>query len=84
MQVTIGFKSTVKATLGFHSIYHWCYQTIRVFSGAPENPADDIVMEKYCAEAVYSYVNRLMHVIWIPDEVAQQDAMHRMMQIAKS
>jgi hypothetical protein len=54
-----------------------------VFSGAPENPADSMVMENYYTEAVYSVVNRLMQAIWIPDEVAQQDATHWMIQIAK-
>jgi hypothetical protein len=30
----IGFKVQVTATLGFHSLYDWCFQTMWLFSGA--------------------------------------------------
>jgi len=31
MNARIGFKLQVTATLGFHSLYEWCFQTIRLF-----------------------------------------------------
>jgi len=34
-----------------------------LFSGAPEDPEDDTVMEKHGAEALYSAVKSLMHAI---------------------
>ena len=40
-------------------------------------------MEKHGAEALYSAVKSLMHAIRTKDEEAQQDAAHRMIQIAK-
>jgi len=43
----IGFTLHVLATLGFHSVYGWCYQTLWLFLGAPEDPEDDTVMEKH-------------------------------------
>ena len=52
-------------------------------SGAPEDPEDDTVMEKHGAEASYSTGKSLMHAIRTKDEEAQQDAAHRMIQIAK-
>ena len=83
MNARIGFKLHVTATQGFHSLYDWCYQTMWLFSGAPEDPEDDTVMEKYGAEALYSAVKSLMHAIWTEEDEAQQDAAHRMIQIAK-
>jgi len=55
-----------------------------LFSGAPDNPEDDTVMEKHGAEALYSTGKNLMHAIWTENEEAQQDAAHWMIQIAKS
>jgi hypothetical protein len=54
-----------------------------LFSGAPEDPEDDTVMEKHGAEALNSAVKSLMHAIRTNDEEAQQDAVHQMIQIAK-
>jgi len=54
-----------------------------LFSGAPEDPEDETVMEMHCADALYSAVKSLMHAIWTEDQDAQQDAAHRMIQIAK-
>jgi len=54
-----------------------------LFSGAPDDPEDDTVMEKYDADALYSAVKSLMHDIQTEDEEAQQDAVHRTIQIAK-
>jgi hypothetical protein len=79
----IGFKLQVTATPGFHSLYDWCYQAMWLFSGAPENPEDETVMEKHGADALYSAVKSLMHAIRTEDQEAQQDAAHRMIQIAK-
>jgi len=82
MNAKIGFKLQVTATLGFHSLYDWCFQTMCLFSGAPEDPDDDTAMEKHCAEVLYSAVKSLMHAIWTKDEEAQQDVAHWMIQIA--
>jgi hypothetical protein len=79
----VGFKLQVTATPGFHSLYDWCYQEMWLFSGATENPEDETVMEKHGADALYSAVKSLMHVIRTEDQDAQQDAAHRMIQIAK-
>jgi len=46
MNGRIGFKLQVTATPKFHSLYDWCFQTMWLFSGAPEDPADESVMEK--------------------------------------
>jgi len=54
-----------------------------LFSGVPEDPEDDTVMEQHCADALYSAVKCLMHVIRTDDEEAQQDVPHRMIHIAK-
>jgi len=79
----IGFKLQVTATPGFHSLYDWCYQAMWLFSGVPEDPQDKTVMEMHAADALYSAVKSLMHAIWTEDQDAQQDAAHRMFQIAK-
>jgi len=81
--VRIGFKLQVTATPGFHSLYDWCYQAMWLFSGAPEDPEDETVMEKHGADGLYSAVKSLMHAIQTEDQEAQQDAAHRMIQIAK-
>jgi len=78
----IGFKLQVAAMPGFHSLFDWCYQMMWLFSGAPDDPEDDAVMEKHSTNALYSAVNSLMHVIGTGDEDAEQDAAHRMIQIA--
>jgi len=54
-----------------------------LFSGAPEDAEDETLMEKHGAEALYSAVKSLMHAIRTEDQDAQQDAAHRMIQIAK-
>jgi len=54
-----------------------------LFSGAPENPEDETVMEKHGADVLYSAVKSLMHAIRNEDQEAQQDAAHQMIQIAK-
>ena len=63
MNATIGFELQVTATLGFHSLHDWCFQTMWLFSGAPEDAEDDTVMEKHGAEALYSAVKSLTHAI---------------------
>jgi hypothetical protein len=83
MNVRIGFKLQVTATSGFHSLYDWCYQAMWLFSGAPEDPEDETMMEMHGADALYSSVKSLMHAIWTEDQDSQQDAAHRMIQIAK-
>ena len=83
MNAKIGFKLQVTATPEFHSLYDWCFHTMWLFSGGPEDPEDDTVMEKHGAEALYSAVKSLMHAIQTKDEEAQQHAVHRIIQIAK-
>jgi len=83
MNAKIGLKLQVTATPGFNSLYDWCFQTMWLFSGGPEDPEDDTGMEKHGAETLYSAVKSLMHAMRTKDEEAQQDAAHRMIQIAK-
>jgi len=83
MNVREGLKLQVTPTLGFHSLYDWCYQMMLLFSGAPENPEDNTVMEKNGAEALYSAVKSLVHANRTRDEEAQQDAVHLMIQLAQ-
>jgi hypothetical protein len=78
----IGFKRQVTPTPGFHSLYDWCYQAMWLFSGAPEDPEDETVMEIDGADALYSAVKSLMHASPTEDQDAQQDTAHRMIQIA--
>jgi hypothetical protein len=79
----IGFKLQVTATPGFHSLYDWSFPAMWLFSGAPDDPEDETVMEKHGADALYSAVKSLMHAIWTAAQNSQQDAAHRMMQFAK-
>jgi len=54
-----------------------------LFSGAPEDPEDDTVMEKHSDEALYPAVKRLMHANQSEDKGTQLDAAHRTIMIAK-
>ena len=83
MNVKIGFKPHVTAAPGFHTLYDWCYQTMWVFSGVPGNTEDEIGMEMDGADAMYCTVKSIMHPIRTEDEQANQDPVHRMIQIAK-
>jgi len=51
-----------------------------LFSGTPEDPEDETVIEMHGADALYSAVKSLMHAIRTEDQNAQQDAAHRMIQ----
>jgi hypothetical protein len=83
MNAIIAFKLQVTATPGFHSLYDWCFQTMWLFSGVPEDPEDETVMEKHGARALYNAAKSFMHVIRTEVQGAQQDAAHRMVAIAK-
>jgi len=63
MNARIGFELHITATPGFHALYDWCFQTMWLFSSAPEYPEDDTVIEKHGAETLYSAVKSLMHAI---------------------
>jgi hypothetical protein len=63
MNARIGFKLQVTATPGFHSLYDWCFQAMWLFSGSPEDPVDDTVMEMHSADALYSAVKSLMDAV---------------------
>jgi hypothetical protein len=54
-----------------------------LFSGEPEHPEDETVKEMHGANALYSAVTSLMLAIRTGNQDAQQDAAHRMIQIAK-
>jgi len=84
MNAKIGFKLQVTATLGFHSLYDWCFQTLWLFSGASEDPEHDTVMEKPGAEELYSAMKSSTHAIQTEAEHAQLDAAHQMKEIAKT
>jgi hypothetical protein len=45
MNTKIGLKLQVTATPGFHSRYDWCFQMMWLFSGTPDDPEHDNVME---------------------------------------
>jgi hypothetical protein len=49
------------------SLYDWYYQAIWLFSGVPEDPEDEAVMELHGAEALYSAVKSWMHAIRCDD-----------------
>jgi SNF2 family DNA or RNA helicase len=83
MNAKIGFRLQVTATPALHSLYNWCFRTMWLFLGTPEDPEDETVMEKHGAEAVYSTVKSVMHAIQTKDEEAQQNAVHHITQIAK-
>jgi hypothetical protein len=63
MKVRIGFNLQVTATPGFHSLYDWCFQTMWLCSGVPDNPEYNTGIEKYGAEALFSAVRSLIHAI---------------------
>jgi len=83
INVRIEFKLQVTTTQGFHSHYDWCFQTMWLFSGAPEDPEYDTEMEMHGAEALYSAVKSLTRAIQTEDQDGQQDAAQCMIQIAK-
>ena len=82
MNVKIGFKLQITSTPGFHSLFDCYYEMMWLFSGSPDDPEDDTVMEKHGADALYSAGKSLMHAIQTEDEEAQQDAAHWMIQLA--
>jgi len=83
MNARIEFKLHVTGTLGFHSLHDWYFHMMWLFSGAPEYPMDNTVVEMHGAEALYSTVEGAMYAIWMKDEEAQQEAAHQMIEIAK-
>jgi len=84
MNATIGYRLQATATPWFHWLYDRWYQTIWLIPGAPEDPVDETVVAEHGAEALYSAVKSLMHAIRTEEEEAQLDAVHWMIQIAKS
>jgi hypothetical protein len=54
-----------------------------LFSGVPEDPEDETVMEMHGADALDSAVKSLMDAIETENQHAQQDTVHWMIQIAK-
>ena len=83
MNARIAFKLQVTAMPGFHSLYHWYFPMMWLFSGVPEDPEDDPVMETHSTKELYSAVKSLTNAIRTEDKHAQQDAAHRMINIAK-
>jgi hypothetical protein len=82
MNRRIGFQVQVSAMPQVHSLDDWCGTVVWLHSGAPEDPNDVTVIEMHTAEALYSTVKSLMHVIWTQDHDAQHAAVHWKMQIA--
>jgi len=56
MNARIAFKQQVTAIQGLHPLIDWFYQMMWLVSGKPEDPDDDIILEKHSAEAAYSAV----------------------------
>jgi len=83
MKARIGFNLQVTAMPALYSLNDWSYQTIWVFSGAPDDPQDKTVMENNRAEALYSAVKSLMHAIWTKDQEALWAVAHQITQIGK-
>jgi hypothetical protein len=79
--VRIGFILHVTATSGFPSLHDQCDHMIWLFSGAAEDPEDNRAMEEHRADTLDSAANSMMHVIWTEEEEAEQDMVHRMIQI---
>lgn len=48
------------------------------FSGKPEDPEDDTVIEKHGAETLRSTVKSLRNAIWTEDDAARLDAAPQM------
>ena len=83
MNAKIGFQLQVTATVGFYSLYDWCYQVMWLFSGAPEDPEEGTMKDKQGADGLYSTGESLIHAIRTEDEEAQQHVAHQKIQIAK-
>jgi hypothetical protein len=79
----IGFKLHVTVTLGSHSLYDWCCETMWLFSVVPDNPENDTLIEKHGADVLYSAMKRLLDATWTEDDQAQQNTAHQMIQITK-
>jgi len=56
---------------------------ISLFSGAPEDPVDDTVMEMHGLNALYSAVKSLIDAIRTEDHVTQPDAARQIIQISE-
>lgn len=54
-----------------------------LFSGVPQHPEKDTLMEKHSTEALYSTVKGVVNAIQTEDEEFQQNAAQQMIQIAK-
>jgi len=74
----IGFKLPFPATSGFHSLSACYSQTMWMFSGPPEHPEDNSMMEIHAVYTLYSAAKSLMHAIRTEDQDAQQDVAHWM------
>jgi hypothetical protein len=83
MNARIGLKLQVSAMPWFHSLYDWCFQTMWLFSGSPEDSEDETLIEKHGAEALYSAVKSSMRAMLTEDADCRQDEAHRMIQIIK-
>jgi len=67
-QEITGFNHQVAAMLRFHSLHEWCYQTMCLFPGVPEDLENITVMETHREEAIYSTVKSSMHAIQTEDK----------------
>jgi N12 class adenine-specific DNA methylase len=81
--VKVGFEVQVTAIPGCYSLYDRCFQMMWLFSGTPEDPEDETVIEMLSTKAVNLAVRSLMYTIHTEDHHTQQDAAHRMIGIGK-
>jgi len=78
----LNFKS-LQCRDSIHSMTGF-FQTVWLFSGAPEDLEDDTGMKKHSVLALYSTVKSLMQAIRADNQDAQHDATHRTILIGKA
>jgi hypothetical protein len=77
----IAFNLEAVAVSHFHSLNDWGFESMWLYSSAPEDPEDDTVTNKHGADALYSEGNSFIHTIRNEDKESEQDAAHWMIQI---
>jgi len=71
MNARIGLNLQVTATQGCHSHYDWCFQTIWLLLGSPEDPEDNTVMEMHNTQSLNSAVESAIYSIRTEDHSTQ-------------
>lgn len=83
MNTRVQFKLQITASLGLHAHLDWCYQTVWLFAGAPEDLVDNMAMEKHSAKELNCVLTCLIHAIQTKHNEAQNNVAHWMIHIAK-